>query len=89
MLGDDRSYNAFGNAPAIKFNGNDIIVAIMKNSIILPIDSYWNPNSFITVPLTNAIIDNIPIKIVPQIMNVKILSLLSIQNFFKYFHASP
>ena len=51
--------NDFGNAPAIRFNGKDIIVAIMKNSIMMPMDLYWNPNIFIIDLPIKAIIDNI------------------------------
>lgn len=34
------SYNAFGNAPATRFRGYDMMVAIVKNNTILPTDSY-------------------------------------------------
>ena len=69
------AYSAFGKAPAIRFNGKEIAVAIIKNKTILHTDSYSKPKSLIIAPLIIAIIERAMIKIVPHIMKVVIFSL--------------
>lgn len=67
----------------MRLQGKERTVAMIKNKITLPTDSYWKPNNFITAPLMRAMNESAPVKTAPQMRRVNIFSLLFTQKVFK------